>query len=116
MIFLNYSKWTTCRKAKSWLEDNGADFDNRDIISKNPSSDELYSWIEKYNKNIDDFFNKRGVLYRELNLKEKITKMTLDEKISLLSSDGKLVKRPILITDSDILFGFNDDEWSNAIK
>ena len=105
-IFLWYPKCTTCQKAKKWLEENNIEFEERHIVEENPSKKELKIWINQSDYDIKRFFNTSGLKYKELNLKEKLSQMSDDEKIELLSSNGMLVKRPILITDKKILVGF----------
>lgn len=115
MEFIEYSKCSTCKKAKKFLTENNIEFIDRDIKSNNPTYDEIKNWIEKYNLDIDKLFNTSGLLYKELNLKEKRKNLSLDEKIELLSSNGMLVKRPILILDNKILIGFKEKDWESII-
>ena len=110
-IFLWYPKCTTCQKAKKWLEENNIEFEERHIVEDNPSKKELKIWINQSDYDIKRFFNTSGLKYKELNLKEKLSQISDDEKIELLSSNGMLVKRPILITDKKILVGFKEKEW-----
>ena len=110
-LFIEYPKCSTCKKAKKWLQENGIEFDDRHIIENNPSKEELKEWIKKSGKEIKKWFNTSGLKYKELNLKEKLNNMTDDEKIELLSQDGMLVKRPLIITDNLILVGFREKEW-----
>lgn len=116
MLFIEYPKCSTCKKAKLWLEQNNISFESRDIILNNPKKEELNIWIEKFSIPISKLFNTNGIKYRELNLKDKLLKMTIEEKIELLSSDGMLVKRPILISNDLILIGFKKKEWANSLK
>ena len=113
MIFIEYSKCTTCKKAKKFLDDNNIVYIDRPIKEENPTYDELKNWIKKYNIDIKKLFNTSGLIYRNLNLKDKLKDMSDDEKIKILSTDGMLVKRPILITDNMILIGFKEKEWNN---
>ena len=115
MEFINYSKCSTCKKAKGYLDSNSIKYVDRQIKENNPSYDEIKTWINKYNVSIRKLFNTSGILYREMDLKSKLENMTVDEMIHLLSTDGMLVKRPILITDSDILIGFRENEWNDAL-
>lgn len=114
--FICYSKCSTCKKAKKWLIENGIEFDERDIVINKPTARELKLWIEKSDLSIKKFFNTSGVLYREMGLKDKINDMSFDEQIEILSSDGKMVKRPILITDNNVLVGFKEKEWEEVFK
>jgi len=106
-----YSKCSTCRKALKYLDDNKIKYIKRDIVENNPNEDELKKWIKKSEIAINKWFNTSGILYRELNLKNKLGNMSEDEKIKLLASNGKLIKRPIFITDKKVLIGFKEDEW-----
>ena len=110
-LFIEYPKCSTCQKAKKWLEHNNIEFEDRHIIENNPSKEELKKWIKQSGYEIKKFFNTSGMKYKELNLKEKLTNMTDEEKIEILSSDGMLVKRPLLISDKLILVGFKEKEW-----
>lgn len=116
MELIWYPKCSTCQRAKKYLDANGCAYSLRDIKEERLSSDELRSLIEKSDKPIQSFFNTSGLKYRELNLKDKLKTMTLEEKIELLSSDGMLVKRPILITDKGIVIGFKEENYYNVIK
>lgn len=115
MLFINYPKCSTCKKAKKWLEENGFKFEDRDIKLDNPTKEELKKWYQMSGTDIKKFFNNSGLLYRELSLKDKLNDMSLDEKLELLSSDGMLVKRPILVTDEHILLGFKEDNWKDTL-
>lgn len=110
-LFVNYPKCSTCKKAKKWLEENNIEFDSRHIVENNPTENELKTWISLSQKPIQKFFNTSGILYREMNLKEKRTSASNDELIQILSTNGMLVKRPLLITDTTVLIGFKIDEW-----
>ena len=112
-LFIHYPKCSTCQKAKKWLENNNISFAERNIIEETPTSQELKEWIERSGKKVKRFFNTSGLKYKELNLKEKLNEMTLEEKIKLLASDGMLIKRPLLVTDKEIYIGFKENEWKN---
>ena len=114
-LFLQYPKCTTCRKAKKYLQENNIDFDDRDITINNPTAEELEKWIDLSGIEVKKFFNTSGVLYREMNLKDKIKNMSKDEMIKLLSTDGKLVKRPILISENRVLVGFKEDQYKEIL-
>ena len=111
IIFIEYPKCSTCQKAKKWLEQNNIEFEDRHIVENNPTKEELKKWIKQSGYDIKKFFNTSGMKYKELNLKEKLPNMTDDEKIQILSTDGMLVKRPLIITDDLILVGFREKEW-----
>ena len=115
-LFIEYSKCSTCKKAKKWLEDNKIEFEDRHIIENNPTEDELKDWIRKSEKEIKKWFNTSGLKYKELNLKDKLSNMTDEEKIKTLASDGILVKRPIFISQKGILIGFKEEEWKRVLK
>ena len=115
-LFIEYPKCSTCQKAKKWLENQNIEFVDRHIIENNPSENELKEWIPKSGKEIKKWFNTSGLKYKELNLKEKLTNMSEEEKIKMLASDGMLVKRPILITENNILIGFKEEEWEKVLK
>lgn len=114
-VFIQYPKCSTCRNAKKWLDDNNIEYIDRNIVEETPTYEELKDWIERSNKNIKSFFNTSGLVYKSLNLKEKLPKITDDEKIKLLSRNGMLIKRPLFIRDDEILIGFKQDEWNNVL-
>lgn len=113
MIMIEYPKCSTCQKAKKYLENKSCEFIDRDIVKNTPSKDELNEIIKKSGKEVNKFFNTSGLKYKELKLKDKLPKMTYEEKIELLASDGMLIKRPLLILDEDVLIGFKEKEWEN---
>jgi len=112
MIVYIYPKCSTCKKAVKYLEDKKIEFQIRDIVQEKPNSKELTEYIKLSGKDISKFFNTSGMKYRELELKDKLKIMTDSEKIELLSSDGMLVKRPMLIDDNFVLNGFREKEWN----
>ena len=116
ILFIEYPKCSTCRKAKKWLLDNNIEFTDRNIVEDTPTREELKKWIEESKKDIKNFFNTSGLKYKELNLIEKLINMTDEEKIKLLSSDGMLIKRPLVITENKILTGFKEEEWKENFK
>ena len=109
--FICYPKCTTCQKAKKWLDDNKIKYEFRDIKLDNPTLDELTEWYKKSGLPLKKFFNTSGLLYKSLDLKNKLPAMTDDEMLKLLASDGMLVKRPLVISDSFVLVGFKEDEY-----
>ncbi len=113
--FICYPKCTTCQKAKKWLDDNGIVYDLRDIKTCNPTVDELTSWHKLSGQPVKRFFNTSGLLYKSLELKTKLPHMTDAEALKLLSTDGMLVKRPVLVGDDFVLIGFKETEWENKI-
>lgn len=116
MLFIEYPKCTTCQKAKKFLVDNGVTFTARHIKEENPTFDELKLWYEKSGLPLKKFFNTSGLLYKSMDLKNKLPQMSEEEQLKLLSTDGMLVKRPILITNDRILVGFRENNWLEAIK
>lgn len=113
MLFICYPKCTTCKKARKWLEDNKISFEERDIKEDHPTRKELAKWYKESGLPLRRFFNTSGMLYRELQLKDKLPKMSDDEMLDLLATDGMLVKRPLLITDDAVFVGFKQAEWES---
>ena len=114
-LFIEYPKCSTCQKAKKWLEEHGVPFTDRHIVEENPTAEELKSWHEKSGLPLKKFFNTSGQLYKSMNLKEKLPGMSEEEQYALLATDGMLVKRPIVVTDSAVLTGFREAEWEKEI-
>lgn len=112
MLFIEYPKCITCKRAKKYLEEHKVTFEDRHIVEDNPTKEELTEWIKRSGYPIRKFFNTSGMKYRELGLKDKLDTMSDEEKIELLASDGMLVKRPLLIDDNRILVGFREKEWT----
>ncbi len=115
VLFLEYPKCTTCKKAKKWLEEHKVDFEDRDIREKNPAEEELKTWYEKSGLPLKRFFNTSGLLYKSMNLKDRLPHMSDDEAYALLASDGMLVKRPLLISGDRVCVGFKEVEWEELI-
>ena len=116
MLFLEYPPCSTCKKAKKWLQDNGIAFDARHIKENNPTFEELKVWYEKSGLPLKKFFNTSGIQYRALELKDKLPAMSEEEQLRLLASDGMLVKRPLIVTESAVLTGFREAEWEKLLK
>lgn len=116
VLFIEYPRCTTCRKAKKYLEENNIDFVDRHIVEENPSKDELKEWLNKSGLPIKKFFNTSGVLYREMQLKDKVKELPEDELLDILASNGMLVKRPIVVKDNTVLVGFKEEEWNENLK
>ena len=114
MLFICYPKCSTCRKAKTWLEDHNISYELRDIKEENPTAQELSDWQKKSGLPMKKFFNTSGMLYREMGLKDKLKAMTDQEMLDLLATDGMLVKRPILVTDDAVLVGFKEAEYQTV--
>lgn len=115
MLFIQYPRCSTCRKAQKWLEDEGVHFDQRDIVLDKPTKAELEAWYKASGLPLKRFFNTSGIQYRELGLKDRLPHMSEEEQLQLLASDGKLVKRPLLIGDGFVLTGFKEGEWRAAL-
>ncbi len=116
MLFIEYPKCTTCKKAKKWLDEHGVEYTDRHIKEDNPKFEELKKWKDESGLPLKKFFNASGMLYREMQLKDKLDSMTEDEMIKLLSTDGMLIKRPLVITDDIVLVGFKEKEWEEKLK
>ncbi len=111
MNLICYPKCTTCAKAKKWLDENDIEYTERDIKSENPTADELRAWYQKSGLPLKKFFNTSGLLYKSMELKDKLPLMKDEEKLKLLSTDGMLVKRPLVISEKGIFTGFKEKEW-----
>lgn len=114
-LFVCYPKCTTCQKAEKWLREKGISFETRNIKEQNPTVEELRAWHLKSGLPLKRFFNTSGLVYKSLGLSTKLAGMTEDEQYALLSTDGMLVKRPIIVTDGAVLVGFKQAEWESAL-
>ena len=116
MLFLQYPPCSTCKKAKAWLDSHGIAYEARHIKERNPTYEELSCWLTKSGLPVKKFFNTSGLQYKALNLKEKLPRMTVEEQLRLLATDGMLVKRPIVVTDGGkVLTGFREAEWESTL-
>ena len=115
MKVLCYSRCSTCRKALAWLDQNKIEYDLRDIVTENPKATEIKKWHKLSGLPLKKFFNTSGLKYKELNLKDKLPEMTESEMYKLLATDGKLVKRPLVVLEDKILLGFKEEEWKAAL-
>ena len=113
--FICYPRCSTCRKAQKFLDDNNIRYEYRDIAKDNPNEKELRKWHRLSGLELKKFFNTSGMLYRQMELTKRLPQMTDEEKLSLLSSDGMLVKRPLLILENRVLVGFKETEWQQAL-
>ena len=113
--FICYPKCTTCQKAKKWLDDNKIEYELRDIKEDNPSIEELTAWYKTSGLPLKKFFNTSGLLYKSMELKDKLPAMSEDEQLKLLATDGMLVKRPLVIGEDFVLIGFKESEWSEKL-
>ena len=116
LTFICYTRCTTCKKAKAFLDNSDAVYETRDIKADNPTYEELKSWFATSGLPIKKFFNTSGIQYKALNLKDKLPAMSEDECLELLATDGMLVKRPLLVDSDLVLVGFNPGEWESAIN
>lgn len=116
ILFIEYPKCSTCRKAKAWLSEHGIAFDARHIVEENPTKEELSRWHERSGLGIKRFVNTSGMKYRELGLKDKLPGMTEEEVYELLATDGMLVKRPIIVGEDFVLTGFKEAEWKEKLN
>ena len=115
ILFFQYPSCSTCKKAAKWLKDHDIDIESKHIVETPPTVGELTEWITRSNLPLQKFFNTSGQKYRELNLKNRISTIPEKELIELLASDGKLIKRPLLVTDSQVLVGFNAELWQDVL-
>lgn len=113
--FICYPKCTTCKKAQNWLDENAVKYELRDIKADNPTFDELSGWYKRSGQPLKKFFNTSGLLYKSMELKNKLPEMSEEEMLRLLSSDGMLVKRPLLISDGFVLIGFKEAQWKEQL-
>ena len=115
MLFICYPKCSTCQKAKKWLEEHNIEYTERHIVENNPSYDELKSWYEKSGLPLRKFFNTSGMLYKEMQLKDKLLSMSEEEQLQLLATNGMLVKRPLVVCEDKVLVGFKEAEWEENV-
>ncbi len=115
MLFIEYPRCTTCQRAKKWLDEHNMEYMARHIVEENPSYDELKEWYEKSGLPLKKFFNTSGLLYKEMQLKDKLASMSEDEQLRLLASNGMLVKRPIVLDGEKMLVGFKEAEWEERL-
>ena len=113
--FICYPKCTTCQKAKKWLDDNKIEYKLRGIKEENPSFEELSAWHKASGLPLKKFFNTSGLLYKSMELKDKLPTMSEEEQLKLLSTDGMLVKRPLIISKDFVLVGFKESEWGEKL-
>ena len=116
MLFVEYPKCSTCQKAKKWLDENGFSYEDRHIKENNPTYEELKKWHADSGLPLRKFFNTSGMLYKSMNLKEKLPDMSEEEQLQLLAADGMLVKRPVLVEGKTVLLGFKPETWEISLK
>lgn len=115
MLFISYPKCSTCQKAKKWLDENNKVYTERHIVEDRPSYDELKEWYQKSGLPLKKFFNTSGLLYKEMNLKDKLPAMSEEEQLKLLATNGMLVKRPLIVSEDAVLVGFREAEWKEKL-
>lgn len=115
MLFIHYPKCSTCQKAKTWLDEHNIEYTECHIVENNPSYDELKKWQTKSGLPLKRFFNTSGLLYKELQLKDKLPSTSEEEQFKLLATNGMLVKRPLFVTEDTVLVGFREAEWSENL-
>ena len=115
MLVLVYRKCSTCMKALKWLEANNVEFEERAIVEENPTYEELKEWYQKSGLPLKKFFNTSGMLYKEMKLKDKLPEMSEEEQLQLLSTNGMLVKRPLVVGEDFVLTGFKESDWAEKI-
>lgn len=115
MLFICYPKCSTCKKAKKWLDEHHIEYTERHIVEDNPSYDELKDWYGKSGFSLKKFFNTSGLLYKEMELKNKLPSMSEEEQLKLLATNGMLVKRPIVVASDKVLIGFKETEWESLL-
>ena len=116
MIFICYPKCSTCQKAKKWLDEQNIEYTERHIVDTNPSYEELKEWYSKSGLPLKRFFNTSGLLYKEMQLKEKLPTMSEEEQLKLLATNGMLVKRPLVVNGDIVLVGFKAAEWAEKLN
>lgn len=115
MLFIEYPKCSTCRKAKNWLDEHKIIYTDRHIVEDNPTYEELKKWYDKSGLPLKKFFNTSGLIYREMQLKDKLDSMSEEEQLKLLASNGMLVKRPVIVDGDTVLTGFKEAEWTEKL-
>jgi len=115
MLFICYPKCSTCQKAKKWLDEHNKKYTERHIVEDNPTYEELKEWHKKSALPLKKFFNTSGLLYKEMQLKDKLPDMSEEEQLKLLATNGMLVKRPLVIGDDAVLVGFKEKEWADKL-
>ncbi len=115
MLFIQYPKCSTCQKAKKWLDTNNIAYVDRHIVDNNPTYDELKEWYGKSGLPLKRFFNTSGLLYKDMQLKDKLPAMSEEEQLKLLATNGMLVKRPLMIDEDMVLIGFKEQEWGEKL-
>lgn len=115
MLFVEYPKCTTCQRAKKWLDAHNLTYTDRHIVEDNPTYDELKQWYERSGLSLKKFFNTNGMMYKEMQLKDKLSAMSEEEQLRLLATNGMLVKRPLVVEGNMVLTGFKESEWTEKL-
>ena len=115
MLVLVYRKCSTCLKALKWLDDHGVSYEERPIVEENPTYEELKEWYQRSKMPLKKFFNTSGLVYKELQLKDKLPSMSEEEQLQILATNGKLVKRPLVVAEDYVLTGFKEAEWNEKM-
>lgn len=115
MLFLEYPKCSTCKKAKKWLDEHQVAYDDRHIVEENPTFEELKDWHGRSGMSLKKFFNTSGMLYKEMKLKDKLPNMSEEEQLQLLATNGMLVKRPLIVDGNTVITGFKEAEWTEKL-
>lgn len=115
ILFVEYPKCSTCQRAKKWLDSNNVEYTDRHIVEQNPTYEELKEWHKRSGLSLKKFFNTSGMLYRSLELKDKLPNMSEEEQYRMLATDGMLVKRPLIVGDDFVLTGFREKEWTEKL-
>ena len=116
MLFIYYPKCSTCQKAKKWLDTQGISYTERHIVEENPTYEELKEWQAESGLPLKKFFNTSGMLYKEMQLKDKLPQMSEDEQLKLLATNGMLVKRPVIVDGDTVLTGIREKEWEEKLR
>ena len=116
MLFIHYPKCSTCQKAKKWLDEHNLVYTERHIVEENPQYAELKAWYQQSGLPLKKFFNTSGLLYKEMQLKDKLPAMSDEEQLQLLATNGMLVKRPLIVTEDIVLVGFKEAEWTEKLN
>ncbi len=115
MLFIEYPKCSTCQRAKKWLDTHQITYTDRHIVENNPTYEELKQWYEKSGLPLKKFFNTSGLIYKDMQLKDKLPTMSEEEQLKLLATNGMLVKRPLIIAEDMVLIGFGEAEWTEKL-
>lgn len=115
MLFIYYPKCSTCQKAKKWMDEHNLEYTERHIVEDNPSYEELNIWYEKSGLSLKKFFNTSGLLYKQMELKNKLPEMSEEEQLKLLATNGMLVKRPLIVDGDKVFVGFKESEWESML-